>query len=132
MCASAAPLLPPLPNWAYKLGHISAPLKAHPQILTSLPPRSDLAGNPLLVQHEQTAHPLCMDGQYGLRLCWLRRLKLGFGKLLASSLTASPLTAAAKSAASVASAAIAATTSLAAAVTRKLRSDRYEIFQARS
>ena len=47
-----------------------------------LPPRSDLAGNPLLGQHEQTAHPLCMDGQPGLRICWLRRLnQLGFGKL---------------------------------------------------
>jgi hypothetical protein len=52
-----------------------------------LPPRSDLAGNPLLVQHEQTAHPLCMDGQCGLRHCWLQ--KVGFGKLPAAfSLTA--------------------------------------------
>jgi hypothetical protein len=65
---------------------------------------SDLAANHLLVQHEQATHPLYMDGQPGLRLCWLRRLKLGFGKLLASSLTASPLAAAAESAASVGSA----------------------------
>jgi len=54
-----------------------------------------------------------MDGEYSLRLSWLRLLRVGFGKLLASivaaATAAATFAAAAKSAASVGSAALAAT-----------------------
>jgi hypothetical protein len=106
-------LLPPLPSWAYKLGHISAPLKSTPSDPHFASPGSDLAGNQLLLQHEQTAHPLCMDGQCGLRHCWLQ--KVGFGKLPAAAVAAlapaaavaAPLAAAAAAAAALSTAAVA-------------------------